>query len=101
MALLRQRLSEERSIVGVTSSVLENTSTDAEGLAARITQDEFGRLKEQFADTIMRADVGIVDVYWIRKTAVSDEALRLRQEQADRLDDLDRRFQVLNQKLEN
>jgi tetratricopeptide (TPR) repeat protein len=101
MALLRQRLSEERSIVGVTSSVLENTSTDAEGLAARITQDEFGRLKDQFADTIMRADVGIVDVYWIRKTAVSDEAMRLRQEQADRLDDLDRRFQVLNQKLEN
>jgi hypothetical protein len=49
----------------------------------------------------MRADVGLVDVYWIRKTAVSDEALRLRQEQADRLDDLDRRFQVLNQKLEN
>lgn len=101
LALLRQRLSEERSVVGVTSSVLENTAADAESLAARITQDEFGRLKQQFADTIMRADVGIVDVYWIRKTEVSDEATRLRQEQADRLDDLDRRFQVLNQKLEN
>jgi tetratricopeptide (TPR) repeat protein len=101
LARVRQRFSEERSIVGVTSSVLENTAADAQALAARITQDEFGRLREQFADTIMRADVGIVDVYWIRKSDVSGEATRLRQEQADRLDELDRRFQVLNQKLEN
>ncbi|MEL6347965.1 MAG: hypothetical protein AAFV53_32965, partial [Myxococcota bacterium] len=78
----------------------EDTATDAESLAARITQDEFARLGEQFAETIMRADVGIVDVYWIRKTEVSDEAGRLRAERSERLEELDRRFQVINQKME-
>lgn len=101
MVMLRNRFESEQRLVDDTHDALAHTSSGAERLAANITQDEFGRLQEQFAETIMRADVGIVDVYWIRKTEVSDEATRLRQEQADRLDELDRRFQVLNQKLEN
>ena len=101
LALLRRKLGEERGTVSIVTRSLEDLSTDAEALAAQITQQEFSRLKEQFTETIMRSEVGIVDVYWIRKTEVSDEANRLRRERSDRIDELDRRFQIIHQKLEN
>ena len=101
LAQLRQRLLEERVAIRQIDRSLDVTTTDASALAAQVTQEEFGRLGETFADTIMRADVGIVDVYWLRKTQISDEAVRLRKERSERLEELDKRFNVIHQKLEN
>jgi tetratricopeptide (TPR) repeat protein len=101
IALLRQRLIEEQGRVGSIDTSLVSATGDAGELAALITQEEFGRLKAEFSDTIMRADVGIVDVYWIRKTEVSDESERLRIERADQEAELRKRFEVIHQKLEN
>ena len=101
LAELRQMLLVEQGRVVDINRVLEGTTDDAGELAALITQEEFGRLKGEFSDTIMRADVGIVDVYWIRKSEISDEARRLRQERADQEAELRQRFEVIHQKLEN
>ena len=57
-------------------------------------------LEQELFDTIMKADRGIVDVYWQRKTEVSDERARLAAERAERLRELEARFGLINQKLE-
>lgn len=101
LAELRQVLLDEQGRFRSIDTTLISTTDDAGELAALITQEEFGRLKDEFSDTIMRADVGIVDVYWIRKNEISDEAERLRIERADQEAELKKRFEVIHQKLEN
>jgi hypothetical protein len=101
LAELRRLLLEEQGHISNIDTVLIGTTDDVGELASLITQEEFGRLKAEFSDTIMRADVGIVDVYWIRKTEISDEAERLRIERADQEAELKKRFEVIHQKLEN
>ena len=47
----------------------------------------------------MRADMGIVDVYWARKLQVSDKIDELNRERTDLLMDLEWRFETLYAKV--
>jgi hypothetical protein len=69
-------------------------------LAARVTRVGFARLDAQVYESIMRADRGIVDVYWVRKSEVLDERERLAEERAVRTAELEARFSLIRQKLE-
>ena len=51
-------------------------------------------------DTILEADMGIVDVYWLRKTEVVDKKTELKAERAERISELEARFALIRQKLE-
>ena len=43
--------------------------------------------------------MGIVDVFWAQKLAVSDELTRVREEKDAALADLERRFQLIHDKM--
>jgi hypothetical protein len=64
-----------------------------------ITREGFGRLEDFFADSILKADMGIVDVYWAEKLEIADELERVRQEREDQLADLQRRFKLIREKM--
>jgi hypothetical protein len=51
-----------------------------------------------FDDAILRADMGVVDVYWLEKTGISDEITRLYEGRAEELKKLDQRYGMIQQK---
>lgn len=100
LAILRRRLAEETSRVETIGRDVDRVDSDAARVATAVTQTGFGLLEDELYETIMRADRGIVDVYWLRKTEVADEKRRLATERAQRLEELDARFGLINQKME-
>lgn len=50
-------------------------------------------------ERMLGADMGIVKVYWIRKTDIEDEILRLQTEQAVKTADIQNRFTIVSSKL--
>ena len=68
-------------------------------LSVNLTKSGFGRLEDFFAQSVLKADMGIVDVYWAQKLEVADQKERVKEEKQELLEDLDRRFRIIKQKL--
>ena len=100
LTILKRKLGEETASVFALDSDVASVEAETSGLSTRITRTKFGELQEQVSVTIMEADKGIVDVYWLRKTIVGDEITRLAKERGLKLDELNARFNVIRQKLE-
>ena len=101
VALLRTELEQQDGLVLELNSEVTRAEMGAEALAVNITRWGLGKLENTLYETILNADMGIVDVYWLRKTEVVDERTRLQGERADRLSELDARFGLIRQKLED
>ena len=97
---LKKRLREELANVERITTALEVATTSTAALAEDITLAGFSRLHREIQSTIMQADMGIVDVYWLRKTEVVDEITRLSTDRSQRLDELEQRFSLIRQKME-
>lgn len=100
-AVVKRKLSEEAAQVVQLKREVDGTAAGSQDLAVRITRNGFGRLEGELSETIMQADMGIVDVYWLRKTEVSEEITRLAKERGVKLEELDSRFKIIRQKLED
>lgn len=100
VALLREELGRQEELVGSLNSEVARAELGASTLAVDITRWGLGQLENTLFETILNADMGIVDVYWLRKTAVVDERTRLKEERTERLQELDARFGLIRQKLE-
>ena len=96
---MRSRLSEHMDAVVRISGDVSATSTSASTVASAVTRDGLDRVEDEFYETVMGADRGIVDVYWTRKAQVSDEIERLNDERGKRSAELDSRFEVIRQRM--
>jgi TolA-binding protein len=100
VAIMRELLGEqERELLALDAGVGQ-TRASTEGLAVDITTDSVARVKADLADTVMQADMGIVDVYWLRKTATTDEMTRLAKERGTKTAAMDERYRLVRQKLD-
>jgi len=97
IASVRSRLDIERLSVQASRSEVDGLSSEADVLAVDVTQAGFAQLEDVFGDQILRADIGIVDVYWNEKNLVSDEIGRLQETQKEREDALRARFDRIDQ----
>ncbi len=70
-------------------------------LGVDATRAGFSDLTTFFNDSVMKADMGIVDVYWLRKVEVSDRIGQLNEERVELMKELDRRFEAIHAKLED
>lgn len=96
---IRKRFEREVANVEAQRAELEVTLAEAEAVSVDLTRSGFGRLEDFFADSVLRADVGIVDVYWAQKVAVSEEKTRVIEERNALRDQISRRFELIEQKL--
>jgi TolA-binding protein len=96
---IRQRFREEVTQVTRQRVELDATYRRAESVSVDLTRDGFDRLASFFADSVLRADMGIVDVYWAGKESVRQEYRALQDERTDLVAELERRFAVIRQKL--
>lgn len=96
---VRRRLDAERLSVQASRSEVDGLNSEAVDLSSEVTRQGFANLQDVFGDQIMRADMGIVDVYWNEKNVVSDEIKELQATQKAREEALRARFDRLEQAL--
>ena len=72
LAAVRSRLARESQRVQKLRKDLDRQAADAEALALRAIRLGVRRLATEFRGDVLVADKGIVDVYWLRKTAATD-----------------------------
>ena len=51
------------------------------------------------SESVLKADMGVVDVYWAEKLEVADQKSKVQQEKAALMSDLEARFNLIRQKL--
>jgi hypothetical protein len=96
---IRARFEHEVREVASQRSELGRTLSKAEVVSVNLTRAGFRRLEDFFGDSVMRADMGLVDVAWSKKMDIADEKRRVSKDKAELLDDLGRRFDLIKQKL--
>lgn len=99
LARIRDVVAKEVEKVGAERTDLETLRARNEATGAAVAKLGLRLLEEHFADSVLQADMGIVDVYWARKVQTSDRREAMADRKKDLLDDLKRRFGVIRQKL--
>lgn len=97
---LKIRLATETADLARSASELSEARIGADALAADAARHGFDSLEKAFSDTVLQADMGIVDVYWLQQTLVSEEITRVQTERANRENELEARFETIRQKLQ-
>ncbi len=96
---IQRQFEREIDEVGRQRTDHDLTVAAAREVSLGLTRDGFGRLEDFFAGSVLKADMGIVDVYWAQKLEVADELERVKSEKEDLLADLDHRFRLIREKM--
>lgn len=96
---IRERFEFEVTAVAQERVDYEAMIVSARDVSLEITREGFGRLEDFFADSILKADMGIVDVYWAQKLEVADELQRIREERELQMAELEKRFRLIREKM--
>lgn len=96
---IRTRFEHERGEVTGQEEGLVALLTEAEDVSVELTRAGFGRLEDFFAESVLKADMGVVDVYWSQKLDVADQREDLVERKMDLMGDLNRRFDLIRQKI--
>lgn len=97
---VRERFAEEAVNVRAQRVELDATASHTESLAVNLTRQGFGRMERFFDDSVLKAEMGIIDVYWARKLEIADQRQRIQDERNALVSELERRFAIIRQKME-
>lgn len=100
LSRIRDRFQTEVAEVASERRDLERVSGEVDRVSVALTRQGFGRMAGFFSDAVLKADMGIVDVYWARKLEIADERERLQDERNASVAELRRRFELIRQKME-
>ncbi len=100
VAILRKKLDEQERTVAKLDGDVQRVTTGTADLAINITRASLEELESRLYATILEADMGIVDVYWLRKSEVVDRRTELKTERTERISEMEARFALIRQKLE-
>jgi hypothetical protein len=100
VTILKRTLDAQEGTVARLGSEVASVTEGTQGLAADITRASLQDLQGRLYETILEADMGIVDVYWMRKTEVVERRQQLKSERSDRISEMEARFALIRQKLE-
>ena len=99
LALMRTKLAGEVQSLGAIGGDLVGASSEMDSLARGITRAGIGRVEETFNETVMGADRGIVDVYWVTMNNVIEEKNRLAEERNKRRAEAEARFKMIDSRM--
>ncbi len=96
---IRETFKTEVSNVGAEGSDLAMIESDASDLAETLVRANFLHLEELFKESVLGADIGMVNVYWSQWETTGSEKTRLTDERSLLISELEQRFGYLRQKL--
>jgi tetratricopeptide (TPR) repeat protein len=97
IATVRRSLEEERTRVTDSRVQADSMSGGAESISLNVTRSGFQELESVFGDQIMRADMGLVDVFWERSESIEEEINALLADQKEQRRILEARFDRVQQ----
>ncbi len=97
---VRQRLAATAQKVTELRRDVDGSVGATRSVATRAVLRGLRRLQGEFEDDVIDAEKGIVDVYWLRRIENADQQDTLVDEQAAMLHDLDTRFRVIRENLD-
>ncbi len=89
---IRDTVTAEQALLQGYGSEVSNVSGNARNLVGRIAFDSFKRVRQQFYDLVLKADVGIVDVAFTRKQDKTTQIQKLSSQKDRELRALDEEF---------
>ncbi|HYV47042.1 MAG TPA: tetratricopeptide repeat protein [Myxococcaceae bacterium] len=89
---LREKVLGEQQLLSQYQSNVSSVSGDARNLVGRIAFDSFKRVRQQFYDLVLKANVGNVDVAFTRKQDKTQQIQKLSAEKDRELRELDGEF---------
>ena len=92
-------LEEQQADLASFSDEVIALAVRSEELGTQAATRSFEVLNQHVEDRMLGADLGIVKVYWIRKTDIEDEIEQLQLEQATKMKELRNRFDLISTKL--
>jgi tetratricopeptide (TPR) repeat protein len=96
---IRARFDMEVAEVRAQRDDLARTRHAGEAVSVNLTREGFGRLEGFFSENVLKADSGIIDVYWAQKLQTADEIDRVKRERTELLQELEARFTLIRQKI--
>ncbi len=96
---LRERFRREVGRLAELREAHARTLEIARGVSLELTRQGFARLGDLFAESLLKADMGIVDVFWARRLEVGDELSMLRRNRDEVVTGLERRFGLIRERL--
>lgn len=97
---VRQRLAATAQKVTELKRDIEGQRASTEALAARVALTGVRAVQDSFESSVVDAEKGVVDVYWIRKSETADEQSELIAQRAKLLADLNERFRIIRENLD-
>jgi tetratricopeptide (TPR) repeat protein len=91
-AIREKVVAEQRLLDGYDAEVAAVTG-ESRGVVGRIAYDSIRRVRQQFYDLVLRADVGVVDTSFTAKQDKTAEIQKLSKQKDDALRELDAEFQ--------
>ncbi|HVE83028.1 MAG TPA: hypothetical protein VND93_09290, partial [Myxococcales bacterium] len=89
---LREKVLGEQQLLSVYQGNVGSVSADARNLVGRIAFDSFKRVRQQFYDLVLKANVGNVDVAFTRKQDKTQQIQKMAAEKDRELRELDGEF---------
>ena len=99
MKAIRERFAAEVTKVAKQRTEVDSASDKVQTVAVDLTRAGFGRLEDFFAEALLGADVGIVDVFWSEKLQTGERRERLAEERNELIRELESRFTLIRSKL--
>jgi hypothetical protein len=89
---IRDQVTAEQALLSSYGSDVKGVSGEARNLVGRIAFDSFKRVRQQFYDLVLKADVGLVDVAFTRKQDKTSEIQKISAQKDRELRVLDNEF---------
>jgi tetratricopeptide (TPR) repeat protein len=96
---IKERLEYETGQVQTQRVDLDKARTDSDRVSLGLTRAGFARLEQFFTDSLMKADMGVVDVYWAEKVDMTDRRDAMAVRETELVTELEARFNLIRQKL--
>ena len=96
---VRGRLKDQAERVIALHQDVKTDSVAAESVGVAIISRGVESIASNLREEVLQADKGVVDVFWLKKTEVSDAMIKLASEQSARSRELDQEFSLLREGL--
>ena len=90
---IRRQVNAEREHVKQYRSELSVLNEEAEEVVGGVTFENFSNVRKRFHNLILKADVGVIDVAWMRKEQHKERGSSFNKERLEEIQNLDREFE--------
>ncbi|MFO8073670.1 MAG: tetratricopeptide repeat protein [Polyangia bacterium] len=95
---MRAQVKREKDRLKRYRSEIQALNDEAEQVVGGVTYENFSSVRKRFHDLLLKADVGIIDVAWMRKEEHSDRISELTKARLSEIKRLDEEFQEVRDK---